>query len=96
MNDARKFQIILPALAAVFVCAGVVFGVMLMQSWREYQAFGDRQAAAQERLQTLHAQNATQEQYLTELLRNPELVERAARERLKYSREGELIFKFEK
>jgi len=82
-------------MAAALLCACVVFGVILMQSWREYRAFDERRADAQERLETLNASNAAEEQYLTELLRNPEMLERAARERLEYSREGELIFKFE-
>lgn len=82
-------------MALWLVCVCAVFGVILTQSWREYQAFEDRREAASERLQALHEQNAAQNTYLTELLNNPEIVERAARDRLGYSREGELIFKFQ-
>lgn len=95
MNDTRKFQILLLALAAALVSACVVFGVVIMQSWREYDAFEARQVQAEQELEALHAQNLAQEKYLTELLNNPDLIERAARENLNYSREGELIFKFD-
>ncbi len=95
MNDVRKFHILLPALAAALACACAIFGVILTQSWREYQAFEDRRESAQKRLEQLHARNVAQEKYLTELLSSPALIERAARENLGYSREGELIFRFE-
>lgn len=95
MNDLRKFHILLPALAAALACACAIFGVMLMQSWREYSAFEDRRDDAQTRLAELNAHNTAQEKYLTELLDSPALIERAARENLNFSRDKELIFKFE-
>ncbi|WP_269542515.1 FtsB family cell division protein [Cerasicoccus fimbriatus] len=92
----RKYQLILPALAVALAGACAVFGVVLMQSWREHQAFQERNEAAHARLIELKENNAAQQAYLTELQSNPDMVERAARERLGYSREGELIFKFDR
>lgn len=96
MNEMRKYQIILPALAFALAGACAVFGVILMQSWREYNAFNDRNAQAQAKLIELKERNAEQLAYLSELQTNPDMVERAVRERLGYSREGELIFKFDR
>ncbi|GHB98177.1 hypothetical protein GCM10007047_12730 [Cerasicoccus arenae] len=81
-------------MAVALACACAVFGVVLTQSWREYNAFNERRVSADAHLQALQQQNAEQQTYLTELLNNPDMIERATRERLGYSREGELIFKF--
>ncbi|WP_309382085.1 FtsB family cell division protein [Cerasicoccus frondis] len=96
MNEMRKYQIILPTFAVALACACAVFGVVLMQSWREHQAFNQRYEQAQSRLIALKETNAAQQAYLAELQTNPALVERAVRERLGYSRDNELIFKFDR
>jgi len=94
MKSARSYRIILPLLAAALAAVLAVPGVALMQAWREHQAFAERQQAAEEELRQVQRGNGQRQAYLAALLNDPAMMERAARERLGYSREDELIFKF--
>ncbi|MEO0794249.1 MAG: septum formation initiator family protein [Verrucomicrobiota bacterium] len=94
MKSAKVYQYLLPALAIALACVCAVFAVVFMQTWRENKAFAEREAAAKAELARLVEQNDLQQAHLTQLLNDPELVERVARDRLGYSREGEVIFKF--
>lgn len=94
MKSTRPYHFLLPALAVALACACALFAVGLGQTWREHRAFAEREALAKAELARLQQENAEKQAYLTALLNDPAMMERAARERLGYSREGELIFKF--
>lgn len=96
MQPARFYHFLLPALATLLACACALFGVAVTQSWRERDAFAARETAARAQLAELQASNARQQAELNDLLDNPVALERAVRERLGYSRKGELVFKFER
>lgn len=89
------YRVIVSALGMVLLAVSIIFGVMLATTWREYQAFNAREAAHRERLTELRIQKAEREAYLRKLLDDPEFLDRVVRERLGYSREGEIIFRFE-
>lgn len=72
-----------------------VLGGLLLQTYREYASFKARELAYQERLKILEMEVDAYEAYLERLLSDPEFMEHVARERLGYSKEGELIFRFE-
>lgn len=76
------------------VCAG--FATVLAQTWREYEGFAERKAEHRERLAELRSQKADREAYLRKLLDDPDFLDRVVRDRLNYSREDEVIFKFDR
>lgn len=69
-------------------------GGLLLQTYREYASFKVREAAYQNRLEALEMEVDAYDAYLNRLLNDPEFLEHVAREKLGYSREGELIFRF--
>lgn len=89
------YRVALGLLGAVFlaVCIGLL--AVLSQSWREYHGFKEREAKHSTRLAELQAEKAGREAYLRKLLEDPAFLDRVVRERLGYSREDEIIFKFE-
>lgn len=90
-----------PKQTLFFFVSGVTFlllgalGGLLLQTYREYASFQARELAYRERLDALEVEVDAYEAYLNRLLSDPEFLEHVARERLGYSRAGELIFRFE-
>ncbi len=77
---------------------GISFGAVLVRSWREYNNFKTREIASRQQLIRASQKAEIKEEYLNRLLdtKDPEFLERVARQKLGYSRPDEIIFRFEK
>ena len=82
-------------ITGVLLLVSGALGGLLLQTYREYASFKARELAYQERLEGLEMEVDAYEAYLERLLNDPDFLEHVARERLGYSKEGELIFRFE-
>lgn len=91
----RFYRLLVAALLVAMAIICILFGTILLQTWREYQAFSQDEAQLRARLEQLQEQNAYQRQYLMRLLDDPVFFEKVVRARLGYSRPGDIIFKFE-
>lgn len=80
----------------LLLLAGVMVGLGLVwsQTWREYKAFAQRHAEAENRLAEVREHREEKEAYLRAFLNDPEFVERVVRERLGYVRPDETVFRF--
>lgn len=87
------FFLLLTALLflAVFIVAGLVFH----SNYREYEAWLAREVRMREHVATARDKFHQQEDYLERLLNDQEFFERVVRQRLGYSRENEIIFRFD-
>ena len=95
--DQRSiYRLIVGMLGLAFLGVLVLFGVLLSDTWREYKAFDERDANYRQRLSEIRAEKSGREAYLRKLLDDPEFRDSVIRERLGYSREDEIIFRFEK
>lgn len=94
-SSLRFYRLLVAALVAALLAICVLFGGVLLQTWREHQAFMQQETQLRARLQQLQEHNAYQRQYLMRLLNDPEFFEKVVRSQLGYSRPGEIIFKFE-
>ncbi len=89
------YRFLLTALILVLLGVSTYLFLALMSTQREYQAFRERHADAELRLQVLRAERDKREAYLRAFLNDPEFVERVVRERLGYVEPGEVLFRFE-
>lgn len=82
---------------ALILFLGVLIGIGtgLYRAWVEYEAMETRQSSLREDLDKAQEQRSERDRYLRLLLEDPEFRERVARERLGYSKPGEIIFRFE-
>lgn len=95
IDQRALYRVVLGMLGLAFIGVLVLFGFLLSDTWREYNAFEQREAAYRERLADIRAEKAGREAYLRKLLDDPDFRDRVVRERLGYSREDEIIFRFE-
>lgn len=91
----RFYRLLVVTLFAAMIIICVLFGSILLQTWREHQVFSQQEIQLRARLEQLQEQNAYQRQYLMRLLDDPIFFEKVVRSRLGYSRPGDIIFKFE-
>ncbi|MGE9294618.1 MAG: FtsB family cell division protein [Puniceicoccales bacterium] len=83
------------ALATGLVVVVAVFSLLLLRTWREYSVYQTREAALEQSMVRAQADRGYKQAYLNKLLTDPAFFERVARERLGYSREDEMIIRFE-
>lgn len=95
-TSLRFYRLLVVTLFTAMVIICVLFGTILLQTWREYKAISQQEAELRVRLESLQQQNEYQRQYLMKLLDDPQFFEKVVRARLGYSRPGEIIFKFDK
>lgn len=69
--------------------------VLFRQTYREYTTTQTRETYYQESLAEAEAKLKAKEENLHLLRHDPDFIERTIRQRLGYSRPGELIFRFE-
>lgn len=94
--DSRAvYRVIVGMLCLAFLGVLGLFGVLLTNTWREYAAFEERENFRREQLQEIREEKAQREAYLRKLLDDPAFRDRVVRERLGYSREDEIVFRFE-
>ena len=72
-----------------------VFGVLFLQTYRQYNTFKEKSLQYEEKLAKTEAQVKAYESYLNKIFNDPDFFEHVARSRLGYSKPNELIFKFE-
>ena len=73
-----------------------VFGMVFMQTFRQYNVFRSREISYQKALEKSQENFQMRRKYLECLLSDSEFFEHVVRQRLGYSRPDELIFRFEK
>ena len=86
---------VLAMLILMGLTLSVFFGSLILQTYREYQNFKQREQAAEAKLQQTQEKFLQKEAYIARLLDDPEFLERVARERLGYSKPDEVLFRFE-
>ena len=97
MRLSPKFlqQFLAGSLAAGLLVVVTVFALLLLRTWREYSVHQTREAALQQSIDRAQAERTYKQAYLNKLLTDSDFFERVARERLGYSREDEIIIRFE-
>lgn len=88
-------KVILGILGAGFVAVTFWSVTFFVQMHRDITALRAQEALNQRRLADTEAKLAAQEKYLDQLRHDPVLVERLIREKLKYAKEAEFVFRFE-
>ena len=83
------------ALSAVLIAVVVSFAFLLNQTYQEYRAYREREAAYAHRVEQVEAAIEEKQAYLDRLENDPEFLERVVRERLGYSQPDELLYRFE-
>ncbi len=89
------YKTIVAALSVVLLAVVSVFGVLLVRTSGEYSGYREREIVLLEEIETAKEERSYKQAYLKKLLNDPEFFERVARERLGYSRDGEIIIRFE-
>jgi cell division protein FtsB len=87
-------RIILVVYAVVLVAISLGAGAVLLDARAQYKQMKQTEATNRLRLAQAEARLHEQELVLQRLKTDPEFVERAIRERLKYAKPGEVIFRF--
>lgn len=82
-------------LAVALLSVIIVFTVIGLDEYRKYEAYQEREAIYRRELARLHEQHEQQAAYLKRLLEDEAFFEHVVRERLGYSREGEVIIRFQ-
>lgn len=95
MKSESYYKTLLFVLAALSVAAATVLATAFLQTWREYETVKARKTQIAADLQKLQDQIGLREEYFERLLNDGDFFERVVRQRLGYSRNGEIIFKFE-
>jgi len=70
------------------------FAGVLLQTYREYAHFKEREARFEANLRQARKEFEQKEAYLARMLEDSEFLERVVRERLGYARPDELLFRF--
>lgn len=80
--------------AVLFVAFCVTAGAVLLDGWAQYKQLKQVERVNRQKLAQAEAKLREQEIVLQRLKTDPEFVERAIRQRLKYAKPGEVIFRF--
>lgn len=91
MNPRRIIIIVYAVVLAAFSIGGAA---VLLDARAQYRQLQQIEAANRQRLAAAQAHLREQELVLQRLKTDPEFVERAIRERLKYAKPGERIYRF--
>ena len=92
MNPRR---IIIITYAIVLAALGIAVGAAFVDARAQYRQLKLQEAANRQKLADAQARLREQEQTLERLKTDPEFVERAIRQRLKFAKPGELIYRFD-
>lgn len=87
-------RLIIIAYAVLLLGFGVASGAVLLDARAEYRRLRQIEASNRQKLAEAEARLREQEIILQRLKSDPEYVERAIRQRLKYAKPGEMIFRF--
>tara|TARA_B100001093_G_scaffold245077_1_gene234666 strand:+ start:312 stop:737 length:426 start_codon:yes stop_codon:yes gene_type:complete len=87
-------RIVLLLFVGVFLGICFVSGSKLMDTFREYKVFRSQEASNESLLAVSKMELKKRERYIEQLENDPELFEHIARQRLQYSKSGEIVFHF--
>lgn len=93
VNQSTK-RIILLLLVISFFLISFFSGTQLMDTYREYKAFRVQENQNEKHIADARVQLKKRELYMDKLTSDKELIEHVARERLQYSRDGDIVFHF--
>lgn len=88
------YQVLVAAMAVVFLSICISLGVVLFQTLRELEVLEAKQVKYRQVLVEKSSIYQTRHAYLKKALTDTEFFEQLVRERLGYSRENEIIFRF--
>ena len=88
-------RIIVTVYAIVLIALGIGAGAVFLDARAQYNRLKRIEIANQQKLADAQARLREQEQNLERLKTDPSYVERAIRQRLKYAKPGEVIFRFD-
>ncbi len=94
MTSLGFYKMLLVALGLVLLAVTGFLGTALYQTWRDYDAFRTREQHYRQQLAEARRIQMEREAYLNRLLNDPVFFDKVVRERLGYSRDNELIFRF--
>lgn len=95
VRNIAIYKLLLLVVSGLLIGVCSVFGVILSQTYRRYDAFKSTEGRLRNELTEAQQEFHSREAYLNRLLDDPEFFEHVVRKRLGYSRSDELIFKFE-
>jgi cell division protein DivIC len=88
-------KLILGALGVAFVAVTLWAVSFFVQMHRDITALRAQESLNQRRLADAEAKLVAQEKYLDQLRHDPALVEKLIREKLRYAKDEEFVFRFE-
>jgi cell division protein DivIC len=91
--EPRRFIVI--AYFVLLVGLAIWAGGLFLEARAEYLQLKQAQVAAEAKLAAARSRLAEQERVLERLKSDPVFVEKVIRDRLKYARPGEMVFRFE-
>lgn len=91
----RLDSILLCLATLMFLAVFIVAGLLFHGNYREYETWVAREDRMREHVSAAREKFIHQEDYLERLLNDQEFFERVVRQRLGYSRENEIIFRFD-
>jgi hypothetical protein len=75
-------------------CVAALLLFVGMDAWHRYDAYGDRQQLYSEELSQLRWAYHEQSAYLSRMLEDPVFFEHVVRQRLGFSKDGEMVLRF--
>lgn len=94
MNSVALHKIVVALLGVLLLGICISIGLVLFQTNRELQVLREREVAYRQELAEKNDLYQERHAYLKKLLNDPAFFEKVVRERLGYSREDEIIFRF--
>ncbi len=95
MLKANSYKILCAVLVGVLCLVIGVYAVIFTSTFRQYNHLNQQQDRYQSQVTKLSKQISQREAYLQRIIQDPEFVDHVVRERLGYSKPGEIIFRFE-
>jgi len=94
-NDpSTPYKVTISVLAVAIAVVLGAFGVLGATVWRQFEVYEKREQLRRDELSALKAEHRRQAAYLKRATSDPAFFERVVRDRLGYSREGEVIVRF--
>tara|TARA_B100001248_G_scaffold262736_1_gene261976 strand:- start:34577 stop:34909 length:333 start_codon:yes stop_codon:yes gene_type:complete len=91
----RVHKIILLLLFVCIIALGAFFSTQWIGNWRVYMATQEGNRELKQELESLHREVNKHEAYLKRLLTDPVFFDSVVRQRLGYTREDEVVYRFE-
>lgn len=93
MKGTLLNRILLTMLLAITVSIVVAFATAFLSSYREHQELQKREERLAKELQKKKEEHAYSQEYIDQMMKNPEFLEHVAREKLGYAKPEEKIIR---